>query len=276
MDRRESSVVSENTHSYSLESGLLPAESHVDPSGPRQVCASSCPERFILSCLPPLVLSFLLSLRRIQPSVDARRSAEGACRPRSARRWSNIQLDKRHSHSLTALSTVNCVPVTVALPAGGPVGGPYVASTTPVEGDASMVNGCVRRSRLGFSSARTASTDVSGRVGSMIERQAHTSVFRRRSSDTQFGCHRTGIAVPPVGTTVTDSVRCRPRTTRGGEPAVVPTAMTSNPIGASLAGPQPYTGEETRVPPVCCRFRLSVGWNRRATVARIRWSDSSA
>jgi len=24
--------------------------------------------------------------------------------------------------------------------------------------------------------------------------------------------------------------------------------------GACLTGPQPYTGEETRVPPVCCRF----------------------
>ena len=31
--------------------------------------------------------------------------------------------------------------------------------------------------------------------------------------------------------------------------------------GASLTGPQPYTGEETRVPPVCCRFPLSAGWN---------------
>ena len=29
----------------------------------------------------------------------------------------------------------------------------------------------------------------------------------------------------------------------------------------SLTGPQPYTGEETRVPPVCCRFPLSAGWN---------------
>ena len=31
--------------------------------------------------------------------------------------------------------------------------------------------------------------------------------------------------------------------------------------GACLTGPQPYTGEETRVPPVCCRFPLSAGWN---------------
>jgi len=31
--------------------------------------------------------------------------------------------------------------------------------------------------------------------------------------------------------------------------------------GASLTGPQPYTGEETRVSPVCCRFPLSAGWN---------------
>ena len=29
----------------------------------------------------------------------------------------------------------------------------------------------------------------------------------------------------------------------------------------SLTGPQPYTGEETRVPPVCCRFPVSAGWN---------------
>ena len=31
--------------------------------------------------------------------------------------------------------------------------------------------------------------------------------------------------------------------------------------GACLTGPQPYTGEETRVPPVCCRFPVSAGWN---------------
>jgi hypothetical protein len=29
-----------------------------------------------------------------------------------------------------------------------------------------------------------------------------------------------------IAALVEDSVRCRPRTTRGGEPAVVPTAMT--------------------------------------------------
>jgi hypothetical protein len=31
--------------------------------------------------------------------------------------------------------------------------------------------------------------------------------------------------------------------------------------GACLTGPQPYTGEKTRVSPVCCRFLLSAGWN---------------
>ena len=47
--------------------------------------------------------------------------------------------------------------------------------------------------------------------------------------------------------------------------------------GASLAGPQPYTGEETRVPPVCCRFPLSAGWNLEGDDnPEIRWSDSSA
>lgn len=32
--------------------------------------------------------------------------------------------------------------------------------------------------------------------------------------------------------------------------------------GASLTAPQPYTGEETRVPPECLRFPVSTGWNR--------------
>jgi hypothetical protein len=73
----------------------------------------------------------------------------------------------------------------------------------------------------------------------VIENRAHTSVFRRRLSDTQSVCHRTVMPVAPVGTDATDSVRCRPRTTRGGEPAVVRTAMTWNPTGPHWPGHSP-------------------------------------
>jgi len=73
----------------------------------------------------------------------------------------------------------------------------------------------------------------------MIKIRAHTSVFRRRLSDTQFVCHRAFIPVAPVGTNATESVRCRPRTTRGGEPAVVPTAMTRTPMGPHWPGHSP-------------------------------------
>jgi hypothetical protein len=47
------------------------------------------------------------------------------------------------------------------------------------------------------------------------------------------------MAVPPVRTDATDSVRGRPRIIRGGEPAVVPTAMTRNPMGPHWPGHSP-------------------------------------
>ena len=47
------------------------------------------------------------------------------------------------------------------------------------------------------------------------------------------------MLVAPVGTDATDSVRCRPRTTRGGEPAVVRTAMTRSPMGPHWPGHSP-------------------------------------
>lgn len=40
-----------------------------------------------------------------------------------------------------------------------------------------------------------------------------------------------GFLWPYVAWNATESVRCRPRTTRGGEPAMVPTAITRIPMG---------------------------------------------
>ena len=47
------------------------------------------------------------------------------------------------------------------------------------------------------------------------------------------------MIVAPVDTDATDSVRWRPRTTRGGEPAVVRTAMTRSPMGPHWPGHSP-------------------------------------
>jgi len=47
--------------------------------------------------------------------------------------------------------------------------------------------------------------------------------------------------------------------------------------GASLTAPQPYTGEETSVPPECLRVPPSAGWNVEGfDQAEIRWSDSTS
>jgi hypothetical protein len=74
---------------------------------------------------------------------------------------------------------------------------------------------------------------------SLIERQAHTPVFRRGLSDTWSGCPGRLRLMAPIHTDATDSVSCRPRTTRGGEPAVVRTAMTWNPMGPHWPGHSP-------------------------------------
>jgi hypothetical protein len=47
------------------------------------------------------------------------------------------------------------------------------------------------------------------------------------------------MSVAPMRTVATESVRGRPRTTRGGEPAVVRTAMTRTPMGPHWPGHSP-------------------------------------
>ncbi len=68
-------------------------------------------------------------------------------------------------------------------------------------------------------------------VSPVIERQAHPPVLRRGSSDTWSVCPGRSALVTRVRTDATGSVRCRPRTTRGSEPAVVRTAMARTPTG---------------------------------------------
>ena len=73
----------------------------------------------------------------------------------------------------------------------------------------------------------------------LIEIQAHTAVFRRESSDSRFVCLGRLKSVTRVINTATTAVRCRPRTTRGGEPAAVPTAMTWLSMGPHWPGHSP-------------------------------------
>jgi MFS family permease len=80
---------------------------------------------------------------------------------------------------------------------------------------------------------------VFGAIGGMIE---IASAYLRL----QAGVERTVgpfvggfMSVPPVGVDATDSVRRRPRTTRGGEPSVVRTAMTWSPMGPHWPGHSP-------------------------------------
>jgi hypothetical protein len=83
-----------------------------------------------------------------------------------------------------------------------------------------------------------------------MERQAHTPVFRRGLSDTWSVCPGRLNLVAPIRAGATDSVRCRPRTTRGGEPTVVRTAMTWNPMGPHWPGHSPTRETNERSPGV--------------------------
>jgi hypothetical protein len=101
----------------------------------------------------------------------------------------------------------------------------------------------------------------------VIEIQAHTSVSRRRLSDTRLVYVGSLNSVAPVGTDATDLVRGRPRTKRGGRPGVsgdLVDGLGERPSpnqtgwrtgggshgddtesdGASLARPQPYEGDK--------------------------------
>ncbi len=53
---------------------------------------------------------------------------------------------------------------------------------------------------------------------------------------------------PPAGTDVTESVRCRPRTTRRGRTSSGSHGDDTDSDGASLAGPQPYQGDKRELP----------------------------
>ena len=62
----------------------------------------------------------------------------------------------------------------------------------------------------------------------------------------------------------TESVRCRPRTTRGGEPAVVRTAMTRIPMGPHWPGHSPTQGRKREFPRcVAGSLRVRVGTEGR-------------
>ena len=69
------------------------------------------------------------------------------------------------------------------------------------------------------------------------------------------------MLVAPTGTDATDSVRCRPRTTRGGEPAVVRTAMTRSPMGSQSPGhstPRETNESSSGVSPVPSKCYFSI------------------
>ena len=99
---------------------------------------------------------------------------------------------------------------------------------------------------------------------------AHPSVFRRRLSGRPDRQPKT-VAKPDFQRKRFDVARrsmdcygfgeSRSRTTRDNERIGRSRGDDTESDGASLTGPQPYTGEETRVPPVCRRFPLSAGWN---------------
>jgi hypothetical protein len=97
----------------------------------------------------------------------------------------------------------------------------------------------------------------------MIEIQAHTSVFRRRSSDTQFGCHRRVTSVALVGTHYGFGEMPSPnhkgwRTSGGSH------GDDTESDGASLAGPQPYEGDKREFPRrVAGSLRVRVGTEER-------------